>query len=175
MILAVKSGWETSSEDSAADNGYHKAPSSVFDSPNRKWCKSRIKASFSVCTTTLIKSEFTTTNNATLLPRQYLDLHDLNKFSISSVNSNRTVNLPSIAWNPWMDVKKRDDIKALDITFPFGRMPSRFTKYIRHHYYAGTTLVKMRSQFEEGDDRIMSLFSPFHSDWKSCKMFQSLL
>ena len=98
--------------------------------------------------TTLIKSEFTTTNNATLLPRQYLDLHDLNKFSISSVNSNRTVNLPSIAWNPWMDVKKRDDIKALDITFPFGRMPSRFTKYIRHHYYAGTryTLVKMRSQ-----------------------------
>ena len=98
--------------------------------------------------TTLIKSEFTTTNNATLLPRQYLDLHDLNKFNISSVNSNRTVNLPSIAWNPWMDVKKRDDIKALDITFPFGRMPSRFTKYIRHHYYAGTryTLVKMRSQ-----------------------------
>ena len=129
--------------------------------------------------TTLIKSEFTTTNNATLLPRQYLDLHDLNKFNISSVNSNRTVNLPSIAWNPWMDVKKRDDIKALDITFPFGRMPSRFTKYIRHHYYAGTryTLVKMRSQLRRemiGSCLYFHLFTAIENHAKCSKVYFKL-
>ena len=45
------------------------------------------------------------------IPRQYLDLHNLDKFN-EPVNANRTENLPNIAWNPWMDLKKRDDIKA---------------------------------------------------------------
>ena len=45
------------------------------------------------------------------IPHQYLDLHDLDKFA-EPVNHNRTSDLPDIAWNPWMDLRRRDDIKA---------------------------------------------------------------
>ena len=45
------------------------------------------------------------------IPHQYLDLHNLGKFN-EPVNTNRTENLPNIAWNPWMDLKKREDIKV---------------------------------------------------------------
>ena len=39
---------------------------------------------------------------------------------------NRTINLPNVAWNPWMDLKKRDDIKKLNIEFPFGTVFESF-------------------------------------------------
>ena len=78
--------------------------------------------------------------------RQYLDLHDLEKFKQSGAY-NRTVNLPDVAWNPWMDLKKREDIKKLDIEFPFGQMPSRYANYIRHHYYAGVHLMYLPVAF----------------------------
>lgn len=31
--------------------------------------------------------------------------------------------LPSVAWNPWTDIRRRDDIGYLNISFPYGRMP----------------------------------------------------
>ena len=54
-----------------------------------------------------------------------LDLHDLKKFD-QPVSVNRTINLPNVAWNPWMDLKKRDDIKKLNIEFPFGTVFESF-------------------------------------------------
>ena len=63
---------------------------------------------------------------------------DLKKFYKNSVKyPNKTENLPDVAWNPWMDLKKRQDIGVLNIDFPFGHMPSDYANYIRHHYYAG--------------------------------------
>lgn len=34
-------------------------------------------------------------------------------------------NLPTVAWNPWTDVRRRDDISRLNISFPFGQMPGK--------------------------------------------------
>ncbi len=70
------------------------------------------------------------------IPRQYLDLYNLADIS-EAENPMRPPGLPPIAWNPWVDLRKREDIKALNISLPYGKMPSMFARYIRHHYYAG--------------------------------------
>lgn len=31
--------------------------------------------------------------------------------------------LPSVAWNPWTDVRARDDIGGLNVSFPYGPIP----------------------------------------------------
>ena len=68
------------------------------------------------------------------IPREYLDRHPLDNFYF---NQSMPKDLPAIAWNPWMDLKRREDVKKLNITFPYGRMPVDFAAYVRHHYYAG--------------------------------------
>jgi iduronate 2-sulfatase len=80
------------------------------------------------------------------IPREYLDWHDLRNIH-EVVNPDRSPNdQPSISWNPWMDVKKRDDMKSLNISFPYGKMPSLYARYIRHHYYAGIFFYVKRSR-----------------------------
>ena len=34
--------------------------------------------------------------------------------------------LPHVAWNPWADVRKRDDVSKLNTSFPFGGLPNKF-------------------------------------------------
>ncbi|PSN43846.1 Iduronate 2-sulfatase [Blattella germanica] len=31
--------------------------------------------------------------------------------------------MPTVAWNPWTDLREREDIAALNVSFPFGPMP----------------------------------------------------
>lgn len=34
--------------------------------------------------------------------------------------------LPMVAWNPWTDLREREDVAALNVSFPFGPMPGKF-------------------------------------------------
>lgn len=34
--------------------------------------------------------------------------------------------LPPVAYNPWTDVRKRDDVKRLKLSFPYGAIPADF-------------------------------------------------
>ena len=34
--------------------------------------------------------------------------------------------LPSVAYNPWTDIREREDVKALNISFPYGPVPKDF-------------------------------------------------
>lgn len=34
--------------------------------------------------------------------------------------------LPSVAYNPWMDIRQRDDVEALNVSFPYGALPDDF-------------------------------------------------
>lgn len=34
--------------------------------------------------------------------------------------------LPPVAYNPWTDVRKRDDVQQLNISFPYGPIPKDF-------------------------------------------------
>lgn len=73
--------------------------------------------------------------------------------------------LPPVAYNPWTDVRKRDDVKQLNISFPYGPVPKDFQVWwwdggwwkpaacpaellcclfqlgIRQHYYAAVSYM----------------------------------
>ncbi|KAL4704127.1 hypothetical protein ACJJTC_003412, partial [Scirpophaga incertulas] len=49
--------------------------------------------------------------------------------------------MPLVAWHPWTDVRHRDDIERLNITFPFGTMPSKWTLKIKRSYYASLAYI----------------------------------
>lgn len=49
--------------------------------------------------------------------------------------------LPSVAWNPWNDVRRRDDISALNLDFPFGAMPDEMIKKIIQAYDAAVSYI----------------------------------
>jgi iduronate 2-sulfatase len=49
--------------------------------------------------------------------------------------------LPPVAWNPWLDVKTRDDIRRLNLSFPFGVMPDNVTTEIIRSYNAATSYI----------------------------------
>lgn len=34
--------------------------------------------------------------------------------------------LPAVAYNPWMDIRQRDDVEALNVSFPYGPLPDGF-------------------------------------------------
>lgn len=34
--------------------------------------------------------------------------------------------LNNVSWNPWTDIRERDDVKALNVPFPFGPLPEDF-------------------------------------------------
>lgn len=34
--------------------------------------------------------------------------------------------LSQVAWNPWADIRQRDDVKMLNVSFPFGPLPKDF-------------------------------------------------
>ncbi|XP_045492245.1 iduronate 2-sulfatase isoform X1 [Colias croceus] len=49
--------------------------------------------------------------------------------------------LPTVSWHPWLDVRRRDDIKRLNISFPYGIMPFEWTLRIKQSYYAASSYV----------------------------------
>ncbi|XP_066992107.2 iduronate 2-sulfatase isoform X2 [Anabrus simplex] len=73
-------------------------------------------------------------------PKFYLDFHPLKSVRLPS-NRWQPPSLPLVAWNPWTDVRKRDDIAALNISFPFGRIPDNTVQLIRQGYYAAVTYI----------------------------------
>lgn len=54
----------------------------------------------------------------------------------------RPATLPTVAWNPWNDLRKRDDIKKLHLSFPFGNMPEKWVLKIKQSYYAAVYYVR---------------------------------
>lgn len=46
-----------------------------------------------------------------------------------------------MAWNPWIDVRQRDDVASLNISFPFGQMLNNFTLKIIQSYNAAVTYI----------------------------------
>ncbi|KAL0883654.1 hypothetical protein ABMA27_015780 [Loxostege sticticalis] len=73
-------------------------------------------------------------------PQKYLE-----KVPISRVNPPRYPNIPKrlpvVAWHPWADVRHRDDIASLNISFPFGTIPKKWTLKIRQSYFAAARYI----------------------------------
>lgn len=73
-------------------------------------------------------------------PQFYLDWHPLDNVSLPT-NRVRPSLLPDVAWNPWIDIRRRDDIKKMNISFPYGPMSDDAMKTIVQAYYASVTYV----------------------------------
>ncbi|XP_066246486.1 iduronate 2-sulfatase isoform X2 [Euwallacea similis] len=73
-------------------------------------------------------------------PQHFLDFHPLSNISLP-VNRMRPPSLPNVAWNPWTDVRSRDDMRKLKISFPYGPMNDDIVKKIIQAYYASVSYV----------------------------------
>ncbi|XP_031631484.1 iduronate 2-sulfatase isoform X2 [Contarinia nasturtii] len=73
-------------------------------------------------------------------PSKYLRYHDIDKFKKNDF-IHVPPNLPTVAFNPYNDIRLRDDVRKLNISFPFGPMVKSFAWHIRQAYYAAVTYV----------------------------------
>ncbi|XP_041496890.1 iduronate 2-sulfatase isoform X2 [Microtus oregoni] len=49
--------------------------------------------------------------------------------------------LPPVAYNPWMDIREREDVQALNISVPYGPIPVDFQRKIRQSYFASVSYL----------------------------------
>lgn len=56
-------------------------------------------------------------------PKEFDLLYPLDNITLAA-DRHKPTDLPSVAWNPFMDIKGRDDIASLNITFPYGEIPT---------------------------------------------------
>ncbi|XP_045082202.1 iduronate 2-sulfatase [Coregonus clupeaformis] len=74
------------------------------------------------------------------IPQEFLTLYPLDKITLAP-DPDVPKGLPSVAYNPWTDIRKREDVQALNISFPYGPIPKDFQLQIRQHYYASVSYM----------------------------------
>ena len=57
--------------------------------------------------------------------QEYLSLYPLEEMTLAP-DPNVPKLLPPVAYNPWTDVRRRDDVQKLNISFPYGPIPKDF-------------------------------------------------
>ncbi|XP_051168887.1 iduronate 2-sulfatase isoform X2 [Leptopilina boulardi] len=73
-------------------------------------------------------------------PKEFIKYHPLDKFSVPE-NYEWPINVSSVAYNPWTDLRIREDVKALHLKFPWEKIPFNFAKRIIQSYYAAVTYI----------------------------------
>ncbi|XP_033186851.1 iduronate 2-sulfatase isoform X2 [Bombus vancouverensis nearcticus] len=73
-------------------------------------------------------------------PKKYLKNHPLHKFEVPKPYK-WSNNVSSIAYNPWNDLRKREDVAALNLKFPWEKIPKSFARLIIQSYYASVTYI----------------------------------
>uniref|UniRef100_A0A3Q0TBN7 Iduronate 2-sulfatase n=1 Tax=Amphilophus citrinellus TaxID=61819 RepID=A0A3Q0TBN7_AMPCI len=74
------------------------------------------------------------------IPQEYLSLYPLAQMTLAT-DPDVPERLPPVAYNPWMDLRKREDVQKLNISFPYGPIPKDFQLRIRQHYYAAVSYM----------------------------------
>ncbi|KAL3972632.1 receptor-type tyrosine-protein phosphatase C [Sarotherodon galilaeus] len=102
------------------------------------------------------------------IPQEYLTLYPLDQMTLAS-DPDVPERLPTVAYNPWTDVRKREDVQKLNISFPYGSIPKDFQLRIRQHYYAAVSYMdaqvgRLLSALEELGlaDNTMVVFTSDH-------------
>ncbi|XP_048370843.1 iduronate 2-sulfatase [Sphaerodactylus townsendi] len=75
-------------------------------------------------------------------PQEFLELYPLENITLAP-DPDVPKGLPSVAYNPWMDIRRRDDVQALNISFPYGPIPEDFQRQIRQNYFASVSYLDM--------------------------------
>uniref|UniRef100_A0A672YHB2 Iduronate 2-sulfatase n=1 Tax=Sphaeramia orbicularis TaxID=375764 RepID=A0A672YHB2_9TELE len=74
------------------------------------------------------------------IPQEYLSLYPIDNMTLA-LDPDVPILLPPVAYNPWTDVRKREDVQKLNISFPYGPIPKDFQLRIRQHYYAAVSYM----------------------------------
>ncbi|XP_034094416.1 iduronate 2-sulfatase [Gymnodraco acuticeps] len=74
------------------------------------------------------------------IPQEYLSLYPIEEITLAP-DPDVPKLLPPVAYNPWTDVRRRDDVQKLNISFPYGPIPKDFQLRIRQHYYAAVSYM----------------------------------
>uniref|UniRef100_UPI0037E812BD iduronate 2-sulfatase n=1 Tax=Semicossyphus pulcher TaxID=241346 RepID=UPI0037E812BD len=74
------------------------------------------------------------------IPQEFISLYPLDQMTLAP-DPDVPKLLPSVAYNPWLDVRKRDDVQKLNISFPYGPIPKDFQLRIRQYYYAAVSYM----------------------------------
>uniref|UniRef100_A0A8D0HEL2 Iduronate 2-sulfatase n=1 Tax=Sphenodon punctatus TaxID=8508 RepID=A0A8D0HEL2_SPHPU len=73
-------------------------------------------------------------------PQEFLKLYPWENITLAP-DPQVPKKLPSVAYNPWMDIREREDVKALNISFPYGPVPKHFQRRIRQSYFASISYL----------------------------------
>ncbi|XP_078403803.1 iduronate 2-sulfatase isoform X1 [Cetorhinus maximus] len=73
-------------------------------------------------------------------PKEFLKLYPPDKIPLAP-DPKIPPKLPRVAYNPWTDLRERDDVKALNISFPYGPIPDDFQVLIRQSYFAAVSYM----------------------------------
>ncbi|XP_014737027.1 PREDICTED: iduronate 2-sulfatase isoform X2 [Sturnus vulgaris] len=76
-------------------------------------------------------------------PQEFLKLYPLENITLAP-DPWVPKKLPSVAYNPWMDIRQRDDVEALNVSFPYGPLPDDFQRKIRQSYYAAVSYLDVQ-------------------------------
>ncbi|KAG9349069.1 hypothetical protein JZ751_029387 [Albula glossodonta] len=74
------------------------------------------------------------------IPQEFLKLYPLENMTLAP-DPDVPRALPSVAYNPWTDIRKREDVQALNVSFPYGPIPKDFQLRIRQHYFAAVSYM----------------------------------
>ncbi|XP_006869795.1 PREDICTED: iduronate 2-sulfatase-like [Chrysochloris asiatica] len=73
-------------------------------------------------------------------PKEFQKLYPLENISLAP-DPQVPTGLPPVAYNPWMDIRQREDVQALNISIPYGPIPVDFQRKIRQSYFASVSYV----------------------------------
>lgn len=57
--------------------------------------------------------------------QEYLKLYPIENMTLAP-DPDVPKKLPEVAYNPWTDIRKREDVRALNVSFPYGPIPKDF-------------------------------------------------
>ncbi|KAJ8393667.1 hypothetical protein AAFF_G00058860 [Aldrovandia affinis] len=74
------------------------------------------------------------------IPQEFLKLYPLENMTLAP-DPDVPSGLPPVAYNPWVDIRTREDVRSLNVSFPYGPIPNEFQLRIRQHYFAAVSYV----------------------------------
>uniref|UniRef100_G1RST8 Iduronate 2-sulfatase n=1 Tax=Nomascus leucogenys TaxID=61853 RepID=G1RST8_NOMLE len=73
-------------------------------------------------------------------PKEFQKLYPLENITLAP-DPEVPDGLPPVAYNPWMDIRQREDVQALNISVPYGPIPVDFQRKIRQSYFASVSYL----------------------------------
>lgn len=102
-------------------------------------CLVLLKASCKVVGKLGFNSCFYLYGSISCILQEYLSLYPIEQMTLAP-DPDVPKLLPAVAYNPWMDLRKRYDVQQLNISFPYGPIPKDF-QVLRGTRHSSTFII----------------------------------